>query len=160
MTSYPVLPLPSSDDVAKLLRARTKDLAGDELGVFNANTRPTDADVAGMLELAYNEVTGTAGAYLDPRCAALANSLVVIRAAMWVEASYWPEQVRSDRSIYTELAEQYTAGMPTLLDCVAGNLPAGAEGGLPAAAPVGFGMVNVHGWASVPAPFGVPDPPV
>jgi hypothetical protein len=80
--------------------------------------------------------------------------MVIVRAAMWVEGSYWPEQVRADRSIFRELAEQFTSGMPTLIDCVAGNLPDGGNG-TPA---LQFGMLNVHGWTST-GPFEIPPAP-
>ena len=154
---YPALPKPTSADVAAILRARTKDLAGIEIGDFTDDTRPTGAEVVRLIDLAYNEVTGAAGMYLAPRCAGLATSLIVVRTAMWVEGSYWPEQVRSDRSIYAELSEQYAAGMPVLMECAAGNLPGdGGDGG--AEPPAGLGMLNVHGWTST-GYFEVPPPP-
>jgi hypothetical protein len=157
----PALAKPTTADVAALLRARTKDLDGSEVGDFNDNTRPTGTEVDKLIDMAYGEVTGRAGVYLRERCAALAMALVTIRAAMWVEGSYWPEQVRSDRSIFTELAEQFTAGLPTLDACVAGNLPGDTDGD-PATddMALGFGMLNVHGGTSVRAPFGDPPPVV
>jgi hypothetical protein len=154
----PPLVKPTTVDVAAILRARTKDLDGQEVGDFNANTRPTGTDVEKIIDLAYNEVTGRSGVYLGTRCASLAYALVTIRAAMWVEGSYWPEQVRSDRSIFAELAEQYTNGVTTLDTCVAGNLP-GDGGTDDDSMALGFGMLDVHGATSVPAPFGVPVAP-
>jgi hypothetical protein len=155
----PPLTVPTTANVAALLRARTKDLDGQELGDFTDNTRPTGPEVDTIIAMAYDEVTGRAGANLRPRCAALAFMLVVIRAAMWVEGSYWPEQVRSDRSIFAELAEQYNNGLTTLDTCVAGNLPGDMDGDPTTDdMALGFGMVNVHGETSVRSPFG--DPPV
>jgi hypothetical protein len=152
---YDPVDTPTTTDVAAILRARTKDLDGAEVGDFNANTRPTGPEVDRLIAMAYAEVTGISGTDLAKRCAGLAYSLVVIRAAMWVEGSYWPEQVRTDRSIFTELAAQYAAGLPTLIDCAAGNLP--ADGGdTEDVASFRFGMLDVHGWTSVPWPYGEP----
>lgn len=150
----PPLAYPSTAAVAALLRARTKDLTGVELGDFTDNTRPTGAEVERLILQAYAEVTGQSGTILHAACAGAATALVVIRAAMWVELSYFPEQVRSDRSVYAELAEQYTAGLTGLVACVEGNVPGG--GGDDGATALRFGCIDVHGWTSVPAPFGTP----
>ena len=85
--------------------------------------------------------------------------MILVRAAMWVEQGYWPEQVRTDRSVYRELADQFEAGMQLLMQCAAGNLPGGngSSGGL---GEQRFAMINVHGWTSVRPPFGVPEPPL
>lgn len=147
--TIPPLEKPTSDDVATLLRARTKDLDGAELGHFTANTRPTDTEVAAIIDMAYAEVTGRVGVYVGDRCADAAKQLVVIRAAAWVELSYWPEQIRSDRSVYAELVDQWTTGIIGVLECVAGNLPAdGGEDG--ALAGYRFGVLDVHGWTASP----------
>lgn len=151
----PPLAFPTTADVAAILRARTKDLTGVEVGDFTADTRPTHTEVQALIAQAYAEVTGQSGTLLHPRCAGAATALVVIRAAMWVELSYFPEQVRSDRSVYQELAEQYTAGMPGLLSCVEGNVP-GGDGTAGGDVQLRFGMLDVHGGTSVPAPFGRP----
>ncbi len=38
---------------------------------------------------------------------------------MLVELSYWPEQVRSDRSAYTEYERLFNAAMTALAECIA-----------------------------------------
>jgi hypothetical protein len=154
-TAIEPLPFPTVADVARLLRARTKDLTGTEIGTFNDNTRPTGDEVDELIKLAYAEVTGQSGTRLGDPCAGGASALIVIRAAMWVELSYFPEQVRSDRSVYQELADQYTAGVPRLIACVEGNVPgAGGEEGTNAS--YRFGALNVHGWTASPY-YGSPD---
>lgn len=148
---------PTSDDVATLLRARTKDLDGNEVGVFNDYTRPTAAEVDRIIAMAYAEISALAGASIGDRCAGTARWLTTLRAAMWVELSYWPEQVRSDRSVYAELAEQWTTGLPQLRECIAGNLP---DDGGDTNAGYRFGTLDVHGWTASPyyaAPV-VPEP--
>jgi len=151
----PALVAPTSDDVAALLRARTKDLNGSELGVFNADTRPTDTEVGRLIDMAYAEVVAQVGSIVYDPCAQSATALVALRAAMWVELSYFPEQVRSDRSVYAELATQWAEQMPAVQACVTGNLPGG--GG---ATNVGFrfGVLDVHGWTASPY-YGAPEVP-
>lgn len=149
--------VPSSDDVATLLRARTKDLDGNEVGVFNDYTRPTGTEVDRIIAMAYAEIAALAGAAISAQCGGTATWLTTLRAAMWVELSYWPEQVRSDRSVYAELAEQWTQGLPLLRECVAGNLP---DSGGETNAGYRFGVLDVHGWTASPyydAPV-VPEP--
>lgn len=144
---------PTTLDVGAILRARTKDLTGVELGDFTTDTRPTGDEVLRLIDMAYAEVVGNVGANLYEPCASSAMTLIAVRAAMWIELSYWPEQVRSDRSAYTELAAQWTSAIPALIACVAGNLP-GADG-----AGTGFyrfGVLNVHGWTASPY-YGAPD---
>lgn len=149
---------PTVDAVAAVLRARTKDLTGREAGDFTDDTRPTGGEVARLIDLAYDEVCGYAGDVLAERCAGLARTLVIMRAAWWIEGSYWPEQIQSDRTMFDDLGDQYTAGLVTLQNCAAGKLP-GQDTGAGGEAAQPFGMINIHGWTSVREPFGTPVPP-
>jgi hypothetical protein len=106
--------------------------------------------------LAYAEVTGRCGLYIGSSCAAGAKSLVVIRAAAWVELSYFPEQVRSDRSVYAELVAQFDPGVQAVMDCVAGNVP--DPGDADSNATFRFGALDVHGWTASPY-YGAPEVP-
>jgi hypothetical protein len=64
------------------------------------------------------------------RCAAAAGSAVLLRAAMLVELSYFPEQVRSDRSPYPELKALADDALTAALTCVTSGGEAGStEGG-------------------------------
>jgi hypothetical protein len=150
----PTLPRPTSDDVAALLRARTKDLYGNELGVFNANTRPTDAEVEQLISMSYAEVLGHVGGDVFYPCAQPGTALVALRAAMWVELSYFPEQVRSDRSVYSELVAQWSEGLDALMVCVRDNSDDDGTNRTYA-----FGTLDVHGWTASPY-YGVPPEPV
>lgn len=156
-TTPPPLVPATVEDVAALLRARTKDLNGTELGTFNENTRPTDVEVERLITMALAEVTGQIGPYAYDPCASAATALIAIRAAMWVELSYFPEQVRTERSVYDELAAQWTAGMPVLVTCVEGNSPGTGDGG---ETNLGyrFGVLDVHGWTASPY-YGAPEVP-
>lgn len=114
-------PLPVVDDVAALLRARTKDADGAELGTFTDATRPTADEVERLIARAYGDVSTQTGAVLGERLALEAAAMVALRAAMFVELSYFPEQVRTDRSAYQEYERIYDAGMTALRLAIEGE---------------------------------------
>src|SRR5215471_18531552 len=99
-TPPPVDPLtipwrPTVDDVAALIRARTKDASGNELGTFTPATRPTDAEVEELITNGMAKVAALVGWDLPADTYEEARHLASIVAACEVELSYWPEQVRS-----------------------------------------------------------------
>lgn len=100
---------PTVDDVALLLRARTKDDQGNEVGTFDGATRPTDVEVDQQITVAMALVgmrfpDPTA---MTPEEQEAFAALVAYRAALRIEKAYWPEQVRSDRSPYPMLLAEY-----------------------------------------------------
>lgn len=105
--------MPASDwtpevaDVGALLRARTKDVNGNELGTFTDDTRPTTAEVERLIVQAQSTLVGEFGGdELLPLYIETAKELVVKKAAMKVELSFYPEQVASNRSPYTQLKDE------------------------------------------------------
>lgn len=106
--STPAIPyLPTVDDVGALLRARTKDTFGNEVGTFNANTRPTDVEVAELIDQAAQEVAMFIDTDIPDSANTLASSVVAIDAAMLVELSYWPETVGTTNSAYDRYKELF-----------------------------------------------------
>lgn len=101
---------PSVASVAALLRARTKVRGGSEAGTFTDTTRPTDVAVNDLINDAADEVLGkvqpidptlpAGSAYNAPGSAYERRIRGAIRlyAAILIETSYWPEQVRSAQS--------------------------------------------------------------
>jgi hypothetical protein len=155
---------PTPDQVAQLLRARTKDSAGKEVGAWTADTRPTLVEVEGIIELAVGQLSAAIGAAVPDVCAQGAQGAAALLAAMLVELSYFPEQVRSDRSAYAEYKALYDGRVVMLQDCVES---AGGDGGAagagtgfgtmpvrpayPAAPPAEVGLVGVAGpWGDLP----------
>jgi hypothetical protein len=106
---------PTVDSVAQILRARTKDDQGQELGTFTAATRPTDVQVSGLIATAQADVIAQTGPLLGVLTQEAARSAVAMRTAMLVELSYFPEQVRNDRSAYPEYERLYNASMAALM---------------------------------------------
>lgn len=114
------------DDVAALLRARTKDSAGVEVGVFSDQTRPTLGQVQQQIDLARSFIVTRLGVVPDT-CAAGLETLVALLAAMLVELGYWPEQVASEQSPYLHYQALYQEGLTALAECVAGNQPGAGQ---------------------------------
>jgi hypothetical protein len=98
---------PSVVAVSALLRARTKDSTGLEVGTFNDDTRPTSAQVLSLIDLAVVDVQTILGTSPPDYLADAAKSTATLKAAMYVELSYYPEQVRSDRSAYHDYQQMY-----------------------------------------------------
>jgi hypothetical protein len=94
---------PTNTAIGALLRARTKDTAGNELGFFNNNTRPTDDEVAALARNGASHLINLVGVPIPDSMLGEAERLVALYTAMQVELSYFPEQVATGRSPY----EQY-----------------------------------------------------
>jgi hypothetical protein len=116
------------EDVAAIIRARTKDKTGNEVGTFNDDTRPTAEQCQEAIDHAVTFIH-TAVGQVGTNCADVAKGVVAIGAAAEIELSYFPEQARSDRSIYTFLITRYDAALAGLADCVLGNLPGVGDNG-------------------------------
>jgi hypothetical protein len=120
--STPVIYAPSIEDVAALIRARTKDSNGREAGTFTDDTRPTAAQAQEAIDhqvTALHTKVGTIG----PGCAPVAQLAAAYGAAAEIELSYFPEQARADRSPYQYLIARYEEYLDGLVECVQGNLP-------------------------------------
>lgn len=131
---------PTPDDVATLLRARTKDDTGRELGTWTDATRPTNVEVQSIIELAARQTVSDE--FAGP-CERSAFAAINYRAACIVELSYFPEQVRSDRSPYEELKALADAALDELQTCISSGTSDGGD-------PGGEGY-TYHSLALVPA---------
>lgn len=115
-------------DVGAILRARTKDTNGTELGTFTVNTRPTAVETQALINSALSDVLARTG----PIPAALvdfARRVVTFGGALLVELSYYPEQIRSGRSPYPELKEWYDSALERLVLAVTDVNSGGDVGG-------------------------------
>ena len=110
--------------VAALLRARTKDQGGRELGEWTDETRPTLTQVDETIALAAATVEAKVGTPVDA-CAGAFAVAVCFEAACMIEKGYFPEQVESGRSHYDQLRTEADAVLTGVKDCQAGNLPDG-----------------------------------
>jgi hypothetical protein len=113
---------PTVDDVAALIRARTKDNNGNEVGTFTADTRPTAAQAQEAIDHQVILLHTKVGA-IGPGCTSIATMAAAYGAAAEIELSYFPEQARTDRSPYTYLIARWEEYAEGLVQCVEGNLP-------------------------------------
>ena len=121
-TTDPIVWLASSQQVADLLRARTKDNEGRELGAWTADTRPTEYEVYGLIETAASDLLAAVDMLrrdsLDED--RMANGLCAKRTAMLIELSYFPEQAAAAGSVYAEYRDQWNDGVKALINLLAG----------------------------------------
>jgi hypothetical protein len=102
------------DAVGSLLRARTRDTQGNEVGTFTGDTRPTDTQVSHLINTSLGDVSSVVGVDLLEGFWAQAAAVVSYRAAMLTELSYFPEQVATGRSPYEQLRDLYTESIKNL----------------------------------------------
>lgn len=115
---------PTVDDVAALVRVRTKPADGQvPLGTFNTSTRPTEFQVETLITQAVGYVQSIIGTDLDEDLYDRAGNVAALYAAMLVELSYYPEQISTDRSPYEKLKELFDGAMSGLLGATLGNSP-------------------------------------
>jgi hypothetical protein len=92
--------------VAAILRARTRDANGDELGEWTTKTRPTLAEVQDLIVVAQEQVASEIGASEIPANAvAAARQAIVMRTALLIEDGYFPEQIGSGDSPFLQLRD-------------------------------------------------------
>lgn len=131
---------PTVTEVAALLRARTRDSLGNEVGTFNANTSPTLAEAESIIATTVRSLSSVVGADIpnapDPDGAgdvdALRDSaqhLATLKAAMLIELSYYPEQIGTDRSPYNAYKGMYDQDLKGLLEAILEARGGGGEPG-------------------------------
>lgn len=106
--------LPVVSDIGALLRARTKNQYGDELGTFTDDTRPTDEQVIRLIKLAEGDVAVQLPDDLPEEYYQELHALISLKAAMLVELTHFPEQVRTGRSAYAEYERMFDNQMESL----------------------------------------------
>jgi hypothetical protein len=98
---------PEVADVGALLRARTKDSMGNELGTFTDDTRPTGTQVEVLIGQATDDVATEVANEIPEPLWDMASSVVVVGTALLIELTYFPEAVATGRSPYTEMSKLY-----------------------------------------------------
>jgi hypothetical protein len=83
---------PAVSDIAALEGTRLYDDALDEQTTFTSDTRPTDVQVAALISQAADEVLAQFPSNVDPSWNEALKSLIALRAAAWIEVSYYKEQ--------------------------------------------------------------------
>jgi hypothetical protein len=110
---------PAPSEVATLLRTRTTIRGGRQLGEWTDETKPTETQVAGLVEVASTDVAIAVGTDLASPFDTAARRLILYRAAMLVELSYFTEQTTDDQSAYAQYKTLYDEGRKALIEAVA-----------------------------------------
>lgn len=113
---------PTVAAVGAILRSRTKDNAGNELGTFTDQTRPTGEEVGELIGTATNDVAAEVGADIVSARRPYAASVAALGTALQVELTYFPEQVALGRSPYAELKKLYDERLKRLKTMVEGGV--------------------------------------
>lgn len=146
---------PAPNEVASLLRARTTVRGGRTFGEWSDETNPSETQVAQLIEVASTDVAVAVGTDLAPVYATAARRLMLYRAAMLVELSYYPEQVNADRSAYAQYKELYDEGIARLIEAVAEG---GSGGDGDSVATAGYLPTGMFPPSSAYAPPGAENP--
>jgi hypothetical protein len=143
------------EEVAAHIRARTKTPTGAEAGTFTPaateednQTRPTREQVEAIIVTAARQTLTRLGR--TPCSDSLkedAKGITALRAAMAVEAGYFPEQVRTDRSNFAQLKSMHDDDAKALAATIARTCPDDSGGGDDDGA---AGQSPAHGFDSLP----------
>lgn len=106
--------LPTVSQVAVLIRARTRDEGGNDLGTFTTATTPTANQAEALIHDAATEITEVTGTGIPEALWRNARSVIALSAAMAIELGYFPEQVQSSRSAYTQLEKKFERRLKSL----------------------------------------------
>jgi hypothetical protein len=116
---------PDAADVGALLRARTRDSSGNELGTFTADTRPTNLEVDQLIDQGNDDVRAELPETVSPQLVERVKSLMALATALRIEISYFPDQVASGRSPFEQYRTLYRDGLRAVAAAVQGNQPGG-----------------------------------
>lgn len=103
--------------IGALLHART-NAGGIELGTFTEETRPNRDQVIELLEQAAGDLDSRIPVEVPSKYEATVRRLVALQAASLVEASYFPNELDTDRSAYRQYQAMYLNGVEALRQAV------------------------------------------
>lgn len=155
---------PTLADVGKHIRPRTRDRDGNFLGTFSGTTEPTDAQVEAIITESASKVTAKIGSAIAEPLWEKARVVIALRAAMFIELSFFGDQIRAGRSPYNELKalhdeewkELYSDWRDLGPDGLPGTADDTGDGGLPSfwfpelgVASRAPGSETANGWSGV-----------
>jgi len=110
----------SVTDVAELILVRTRDNNGKILGTFNDTTVPTGDQVRALINnKALPDVMPLIGTDIPDELIPEAQNVVAIRTAMYIELTYYGNEVAQNRSVYSYLKTLFDEKVETLRNAVA-----------------------------------------
>jgi len=94
---------PTLQDVGHVVLSRTRDDAGNILGTFTDKTQPTDDQCRVLIEKAIDDIIPLIGTDIPEELIGEAQNIASIRTAMYIELTYYANEVATNRSVYPEL---------------------------------------------------------
>jgi hypothetical protein len=135
---------PTVAEVTQLVPSRAKGQYG-RVPAFTDDTQPTGDQVQTVIDGVVAKLLGKFGTEVVDALAGSAREVAALRAALLVELTYFGDQIRPDRSAYTELKALYEETLADFLTDRA-NLGADEEAGTADDTAAGGGMP----WYSFP----------
>ena len=118
--------IPTLADVGSLVLARTRDDNGNVLGTFTDDTQPTDDQVRALIQKAVDDVMPLIGTDIPEILVQEAQNVTALKAAMYIELTYFANEVAQNRSAYPELKALYDEKLAYLAQAVSA-IEAGAD---------------------------------
>jgi hypothetical protein len=110
---------PTLQDVGHVVLSRTRDSNGTVLGTFTSDTQPTDEEVRVLIQKAIDDVMPLIGTDIPEELISEAQNVASIRTAMYIELTFYANEVAMNRSVYPELKALFDEKVATLAKAVA-----------------------------------------
>jgi hypothetical protein len=94
---------PTLIDVGHVVLSRTRDNNGVVLGTFTDVTQPTDEEVDILIQKAIDDIIPLIGTDIPESLIGEAQNVASIRTAMYIELTFFANEVAMNRSVYPEL---------------------------------------------------------
>ena len=109
---------PSLQDVGHVVLSRTRDSNGNVLGTFTDATQPTDDEVRILIDKAMADMIPLIGTDIPDELIPEAQHIASIRTAMYIEITFYANEVATNRSVYPELKVLYDEKIASLSKAV------------------------------------------
>jgi len=115
----PIEWIPSLMDVGAVTLQRTRDHNGIALGTFTDDTRPTDDEVRILIQKAVDDLRPRIGTDIPEDLIQEAQNVASLKTAMYIELTYYSNEIAQNRSPYPEYKALYDEKSATLVNAVA-----------------------------------------
>src|SRR5215472_5372654 len=109
---------PTLQDVGHVILSRTRDDNGNVLGTFTDVTQPTDDEARIIIQQAVDDCIPLLGTDIPDELIGEAQHVCAIRAAMYIEITFYANEVAVNRSVYPELKVLFDEKVKTLSQAI------------------------------------------
>jgi len=110
---------PTLQDVGHVILSRTRDDNGNVMGTFTSGTQPTDEEARILIQKAVDDCIPLIGTDIPEELIQEAQNIASIRTAMYVEITFYANEVATNRSVYPELKALFDEKVATLAKAIA-----------------------------------------